>query len=54
VAMLLFMVSSVFSFISMRFTKNQDSYEKYADVIFICALGFLCLITILLFFGFID
>jgi hypothetical protein len=46
VAILLFMASSVLSYISIRSTKNGDSYEKYADVIFISALSFLCLITI--------
>jgi hypothetical protein len=46
VAIILFMASSVLSYISIRSTKNGDSYEKYADMIFISALSFLCLITI--------
>ena len=45
VAILLFMASSVLSYSSIRSTKNQDSYEKYADTIFIGALLFLCIVT---------
>jgi hypothetical protein len=44
VVIILFMISSVLSYISIRSTKNHDLYEKYADTIFISALGFLCLI----------
>ena len=54
VAIILFMISSLLSYISIRSKKNQDSYEKYADVIFISALGFLCLITMLTVLGFIS
>jgi hypothetical protein len=54
VAVLLFMITSLLSYISIRSTKNQDKYERCADAIFIGALGFLCLITIFIFLGFIS
>jgi hypothetical protein len=45
VAILLFMASSVMSYSSIRSTTKQDSYEKAADTIFIGALLFLSLVT---------
>jgi uncharacterized membrane protein YoaT (DUF817 family) len=51
VGILLFMAASVLSYISIRSHNNQESYEKYADTIFISALSFLCLITIVTVLG---
>ncbi|HPI93753.1 MAG TPA: hypothetical protein PLT09_11665 [Deltaproteobacteria bacterium] len=51
IAMLMFLASSVLSYISIRSTKKQDVYEKYADMIFIVALGFLCMAAVITAFG---
>ena len=54
VAVILFMISSVLSYISIRSPKNSENYEKCADAIFITALAFLCFITIIIFLGFVS
>ena len=54
VAILLFMASSVMSYASIRSTVKQASYEKIADVIFMGALLFLCLVTTITTFGLIS
>ncbi len=46
VPMLLFMAASIFSYVSIRSSTNQVSYEQCADMIFIGALCSLCVITI--------
>ncbi len=55
VAMILFMISSVLSFLSMRNSKiNRDYFEKIADIIFLTGLFFLFAITMLLTFDLIK
>ncbi len=55
VAMILFMISSVLSFLSMRNSKiNQDYFEKIADIIFLTGLFFLFAITMLITFDLIK
>jgi len=50
-AMLFFMCSCLFSFLSIRSTTNRaDHYEKVADYIFLGALIFLFVITISILF----
>jgi hypothetical protein len=52
VAIVLFMASSLFSFLSMRSTKNFFiRYEKIADIIFLTGLLLLFLITLLIVFN---
>jgi hypothetical protein len=53
VALLLFMASSVLSYMSIRSSNKYELYEKYADTIFLGALSFLCLITIVTVLGFV-
>ncbi|HEV8083688.1 MAG TPA: hypothetical protein VGP55_10820 [Chitinophagaceae bacterium] len=55
VAMIMFMTSSVLSFLSMRNSKiNQDYFEKIADIIFLTGLFFLFAITMLITFDLIK
>ena len=55
VAMILFMISSVLSFLSMRNSKiNADHFEKIADIIFLTGLFFLFAITMLITFDIIK
>ena len=55
VAMILFMISSVLSFLSMRNSKlNADHFEKIADIIFLTGLFFLFAITMLITFDMIK
>ena len=55
VAMILFMISSVLSFLSMRNSKiNADLFEKIADIIFLFGLFFLFAITMLITFNIIK
>jgi uncharacterized membrane protein YoaT (DUF817 family) len=51
VAILLFMAAIISSYISIRSSTNQDSYKKYADLIFIGTLCLLCVITIVTVLG---
>ncbi|MEP6582613.1 MAG: hypothetical protein ABJA90_00040 [Ginsengibacter sp.] len=49
VAMVMFMISSVLSFLSMRNKKsNSDRFEKVADVIFLSGLFLLFVTTMLI------
>ena len=55
VAMILFMISSVLSFLSMRNSKiNGGHFEKIADIIFLTGLFFLFAITMLITFDMIK
>jgi hypothetical protein len=45
ISMVLFLVASVLSYVSMRSSKNADSYEKVADIIFLSGLAFLTVIA---------
>lgn len=48
VAIIIFLVSSVLSYVSMRFERKSEFYEKIADIIFLVGLFFLSLISIIL------
>lgn len=51
-AIVLFMVSCILSFISMRSRKQfSDQFEMIADFIFVSGLGLIFVISILLFFN---
>ena len=54
VAMLMFMLSSLLSFLSMRSTKRAEKYERVADLGFLIGLIFLFIITMLLAFNIIS
>lgn len=55
VAMILFMISSVLSFLSIRNSKiNRYHFEKIADIIFLTGLFFLFAITMLITFDIIK
>jgi hypothetical protein len=52
IAILLFMTSSILSFLSIRSnTKRSLLYEKFADIIFLTGLSFLFIITLLFTFN---
>ena len=51
IAMLLFMGSCMLSYASLRSTNNQVSLEKWADLIFIAALGFLSVVSVVIVLG---
>jgi len=48
IAIVLFLVSSVLSYISMRSKTKAEKYEKTADIIFLIGLFFLSLISIII------
>jgi hypothetical protein len=51
-ALILFMASSVLSFLSMRSRQSKsERYEKIADIIFLCGLFFLFATTMLVTFN---
>lgn len=51
VAMIMFMMSSVLSFLSMRYSKIKgDRFEKVADIIFLTGLFFLFVTTMFITF----
>lgn len=50
VAIVLFLVSSVFSYTSMRSRRKPEFYEKIADVIFLIGLVFMTLISLVIVF----
>lgn len=54
VAMMMFMLSSLFSFLSMRNSRMAAKYEKIADIVFFTGLVFLFIITMLLAFNIIK
>jgi uncharacterized phage infection (PIP) family protein YhgE len=55
VAILMFMTSSLLSFLAIRKVKeNGFPYEKIADIIFLLGLFFLFIITMLIIFNFIK
>lgn len=55
VAAILFMASSILSFLSMRRNSDgQDSFEKVADVIFLLGLGIMFLVIMLVTFDLIK
>ena len=47
IAIVLFLVSSVLSYISMRSKTKAEKYEKTADIIFLIGLFFLSLISVI-------
>jgi hypothetical protein len=54
VAVFLFLGSCLFSYTSMRSRKRWALYEKIADFIFITALGFMSILTLVLAAGVIQ
>lgn len=50
IAVILFLVSSVLSYTSMRSKKKSEFFEKIADIIFLVGLLFLSLISVTLVF----
>jgi len=48
IAVFLFMASCILSYCSIRSTKNQVTLEKWADLIFITALVYLSIISIII------
>lgn len=55
VAAVLFMTSSLLSFLSIRSeTKNEDKFEKWADIIFLFALAIMLLVILLITFDLIS
>ena len=55
IAMIMFMISSVLSFLSMRYSKLRgDWFEKVADIIFLTGLFFLFVITMFITFDIIK
>jgi uncharacterized membrane protein (DUF485 family) len=55
VAILMFMIASILSYLSMRkATEPGKYYEKLADIVFLTGLGFLFLITVFITFNVIS
>jgi hypothetical protein len=54
IAMLQFMASCILSYCSIRSAKNQVSLERCADLIFMSALGFLSILSVIIVFGIIT
>jgi hypothetical protein len=55
IAILLFMTSSLLSFLSMRSSRKYEiRYENYADIIFLLGLILLFVTTVLIVFNFIK
>lgn len=50
VVIMLFLISSVFSYVSMRSKKKSEAYEKYADLLFLFALFILTLVSLVIIF----
>jgi type III secretory pathway component EscT len=50
IAVMLFLVSSILSYASMRSKGKTEYFEKMADIIFLCGLVFLSLISVILVF----
>lgn len=50
IAITLFLLSSIFSYMSMRARKKALFYEKIADVIFLIGLFFITLISLMITF----
>jgi uncharacterized membrane protein YjjP (DUF1212 family) len=50
IAITLFLLSSIFSYMSMRARKKSLFYEKIADVIFLIGLFFITLISLMITF----
>ena len=50
IAIVLFLVSSLYSYAAIRSSKRSDRYEKIADVIFLIGLSLLTLIAIIILF----
>jgi len=48
IAIILFLISSIFSYVSMRSKKKAELYEKIADIIFLIGLVLLAIIAIIL------
>ncbi len=54
-AAVLFMTSSLLSFLSIRSENlNEDKFEKWADIIFLCALAIMLLVILLITFDLIS
>jgi tellurite resistance protein TehA-like permease len=54
-AVVLFMTSSLLSFLSIRSENlNEDNFEKWADIIFLCALAIMLLVILLITFDLIS
>lgn len=55
VAAVLFMISSLLSFLSIRSENlNEDKFEKWADIIFLFALAIMLLVILLITFDLIS
>ncbi len=50
ISILLFLVASVFSYMSMRSVKKAVFYEKIADVVFLVGLFFITIISLMITF----
>lgn len=48
IAIIIFLISSIFSYASMRSKKKPELYEKVADTIFIAGLVMLTLISVVI------
>ena len=53
-AIVMFMASSLLSFLAMRSSENGERYEKIADIVFLAGLFFLFITTLLLAFNIIK
>jgi len=54
IAILMFMVSSILSYLSIRTSNGTQKIEKIADITFLSGLGFLFLTTMLIVFNVIN
>ncbi len=50
IAIPLFLVSSIISYMSIRSTSQSEIYEKIADIIFLIGISFLAIISIVIVF----
>jgi hypothetical protein len=50
VAVVIFLVASIFSYASIRSRKRADWYEKVADIVFLLGLGLLTITAIIILF----
>ena len=48
IAIIFFLISSIFSYSSMRSKNKTEFYEKIADIIFLVGLSFLTLISVVI------
>jgi hypothetical protein len=50
VAIVVFLVASIFSYASIRSSTKSDSYEKIADIVFLSGLGLLTVTALIVVF----